>query len=293
MRAIALIGHGSRKPEGNTGVHALALRLPGVVTVGFIELAEPTADAALDAAVATGADEVVALPAVLLAAGHAKNDVPLAVVRARARHPGVLFRAARPMGVHPAMLRALADRFAAVAPSEDAGRTAVLLVGRGSSDPDANADLYKIGRLFAERRGLCAVDVAFVGVTTPTVAEGLHTLLLRQPRAVVVLPYLLFPGEIEDRLRATVAEVAALHRGVRFALAESVGEHPAVVEVLLDRRDEAVTGTGGMSCDACKYRVPLHGFGAEVGGAQALREASVHAELPADTASHILGSDDG
>jgi sirohydrochlorin ferrochelatase/(2Fe-2S) ferredoxin len=285
-RAIALIGHGSRKGGGNDEIHALAARLPGPVTAGFIELASPSAEEALDAAVALGADEVVAVPAVLFAAAHAKNDVPLAVARARARHPGVAFHAARPLGVHPGMVRALADRFAEVAPQEAPDRTAVLIVGRGSSDPDANADLCKLARLFAERRGLCAVEAAWVGVTTPTVEQGFAALIARRPRAIVVLPYLLYPGVLVDRLRAQVAELAALHPRVAVAAAPLVGTHPAVVEVLLERVQEAVAGTGGASCDACKYRVPLDGFTQELGGAQAMRKAAADLTLPLDTPTH-------
>jgi sirohydrochlorin ferrochelatase/(2Fe-2S) ferredoxin len=286
MRALALIGHGSRKGGGNDEIHALAARLPGTVTAGFIELAEPSAEQALDAAVASGADEVVAVPAVLLAAAHAKNDVPLAVARARARHPGVSFFAARPLGVHPGMVRAIADRFVQAAPAEAPDRTAVLLVGRGSSDPDANADLHKLARLFAERRGLLAVEVAYVGVTTPTVEQAFTALLARRPRAIVVLPYLLYPGVLVDRLRAQVSELAALHPRVAVVAADLVGTHPAVVEVLLERVEEAVAGTGGMSCDACKYRVPLDGFTQDLGGTQALRKAAAHLTLPVDTPTH-------
>jgi sirohydrochlorin cobaltochelatase len=286
VRAIALIGHGSRKGAGNDEIFGLAARLPGAVTAGFIELAAPSAEEALDAAVAAGADEVVAVPAVLLAAAHAKNDVPLAVARARARHPGVAFYAARPLGVHPGMVRALADRFAAVTPTEAPERTAVLLVGRGSSDPDANADLHKIARLFAERRGLLAVDVAYVGVTTPSVEQGLAAAVARRPRAIAVLPYLLYPGVLVDRLRAQLAEWAALHPRLSVGVGDPVGTHPAVVEVLLERVEEAVAGTGGMSCDACKYRVPLEGFTQEHGGVQALRKAAAHLSLPLDTPAH-------
>ncbi|MDP2306463.1 MAG: CbiX/SirB N-terminal domain-containing protein [Pseudomonadota bacterium] len=289
MRVLALLGHGSRKSDGNAEIHTLAARLPGSVTVGFIELATPSAEQALDAAVAAGADEVVAIPAVLLAAAHAKNDVPLAIARARLRHPGVRFFAARPLGVHPGMVRALADRFAEArqgAPEEPPERTTVLLVGRGSSDPDANADLHKIARLFAERRGLLDVEVAYVGVTTPNIEDALVALLARRPRALVVLPYLLYPGVLADRLRAQIAEFAVLHPRLSVAMAGPVGTHPAIVDVLLERVEEAVAGTGGMACDACKYRVPLEGFAQDLGGTQALRKAAAHLTLPVDAPTH-------
>ncbi len=286
MRAMTLIGHGSRKMEGNQDLPLLASRLPGLVTCGFIELALPTAAEALDAAVAAGATEVVAVPAVLLAAAHAKNDVPMAVAAARLRYPDVRFFAARPLGVHPGMVRALADRYSEVSAELDPERTAVLLVGRGSSDPDANADLYKLARLFAERRGLMAVDVAYSGVTTPTLEAACTALLARRPRALVVLPYLLYPGVLLDRLRAELATMAALHPRLTLRVADPVGTHPAIVDVLLERAEEAVSGTGGMSCDACKYRVPLEGFAHEVGGAQGLRKSAAHLVIPTDAPAH-------
>lgn len=286
MRALVLIGHGSRKAEGNQDLPALAARLPGVVTHGFIELARPTAAEALDAAVAAGATEVVAAPVVLLAAAHAKNDVPMAVVAARARHPGVRFHTARPLGVHPGLVAALADRFAARADGLDLSRTAVLIVGRGSSDPDANADLHKIGRLFAERRGLLTVEIAYTGVTTPTPEEAFNAMMARRPRAVVVLPYLLYPGVLLDRLSAQLSELSALHPRLDLRVAEPVGTHPEILNVLLERAEEAVNGSGGMACDACKYRVPLEGFAHEVGGAQGLRKSAAHATLPTDAPAH-------
>lgn len=284
--ALVLVGHGSRKGEGNEAVHRLAARLPGRVEVGFIELARPSMDEALDAALASGAERVVAVPAVLLAAAHAKNDLPLAVARARQRHPGRGIHAARPIGVHPAMIAALGERLRDAAPPVEPERTAVLLVGRGSSDPDANADLHKIARLLAERRGLLGVEVAFVGVTSPGVEEGLRRLHLLRPRGIVVLPYLMYPGVLGDRLAGWIEADRRLHPRVALSMADAIGSHPAVEQCILERAREAIDGTGGMSCDACKYRVPLDGFARDLGGAQALRKAAAHSTLPPEAPPH-------
>jgi (2Fe-2S) ferredoxin len=189
--------------------------------------------------------------------------------------------------VHPDLLAALGERFDAAdgdtRSGELAARTAVLLVGRGSSDPDANADLHRIARLFAERRGLLDVAVGYIGVTTPDPEAAFGALLLRRPHAVVVLPYLLYPGVLADRLVAQFAAMAALHPRVTVRVAEPLGTHPAVESVMLARADEAALGEGGPSCDACKYRAPIHGFAADVGGVQALRKARAHLELPASS----------
>src|SRR5206468_1702732 len=83
---------------------------------------------------------VVGVPLVLLGAGHMKLDGPAALDRGRRRHPDVHFDYGRALAIHPLVLDVAAARV-----PRDAD--AVVVVGRGSSDPDANADLFKIGRL--------------------------------------------------------------------------------------------------------------------------------------------------
>ena len=43
--------------------------------------------------------------------------------------------------------------------------TAILLIGRGGSDADANSDFYKITRLLWEKLNVKWVESAFMGVT--------------------------------------------------------------------------------------------------------------------------------
>ncbi|MGC6510410.1 MAG: sirohydrochlorin chelatase, partial [Myxococcota bacterium] len=278
-RALVLVGHGSRRTAGNIKVQNLAKRvalrsnLP--VYTGFIELAPPHASIAIDTAVSEGANEIVVIPAVLLAAGHAKNDVPVIVNQARKRHPNVTFYSSRPLGIHPGMLEVLHDRItnARTALGQCANdKVAVLLLGRGSSDPDANADVYKIGRLLTERQGLLGHSIGFIGVTQPTIESAFKDLAIRRPRQIIVIPYLLHPGVLVERVQSTVAELAKLYRRVAVQTTDPVGTHEMVLDVLLQRSEEAVQGTGGMSCDACKYRAPLPGFEHEMGGVQALRK---------------------
>jgi sirohydrochlorin ferrochelatase len=113
---LLLVGHGSRDPGAATEFAALrdlvAARLPGrQVAGGFLELAEPPIDQALDDLVlAAGAGDVVAVPYVLFGAGHLKDDGPAVLGRARRRHPGVRFRLARDLGIHPAVLDVAEDR---------------------------------------------------------------------------------------------------------------------------------------------------------------------------------------
>src|SRR4051812_7897858 len=153
--SLLLVGHGSRSAAGVAEywrfADVLEQEAPHLdVGCGFIELAEPDLDTAVDKLVAGGATSVAPLPLVLLGAGHMKNDGPAALARARVRHPDVHFAYGRDLGIHPSVLEVAAERIQQVTTEEDGW--AVVVVSRGSSDPDANADLYKVSRLLWDPR---------------------------------------------------------------------------------------------------------------------------------------------
>ena len=151
--AVLLIGHGSRREKSNEQVRELAAglesRLGIPVDAAFLELAEPAIDEAF-AELAAVVSRVTVVHCSLFAASHVKNDVPLAVERARAEHDLEIDNGAH-LGIHPAILDLLDDRAAAVESELGVDRTeddvAVVLCGRGSSDPDANGDVHKLARL--------------------------------------------------------------------------------------------------------------------------------------------------
>src|SRR5438270_7812715 len=143
--ALLLVGHGSRSAVGVAEYWDFAAVVRGLapdlrVGCGFIELAEPDLDHAIDDLVEGGATSVAAVPLVLLGAGHLKDDGPAALARARARHPHVDLRYGRHLGIHPGVLTVAEERARAALGDEPGDAVAVVLVGRGSSDPDANAD---------------------------------------------------------------------------------------------------------------------------------------------------------
>ncbi|MGH9305923.1 MAG: sirohydrochlorin chelatase, partial [Acidimicrobiales bacterium] len=177
--ALLLIGHGTRSEVGVAQYFQLAQAIRDLdpeltVGCGFIELVKPTLDEAIDELVVSGVQAVVGVPLVLLGAGHLKNDGPVALAGGRLRHPEVSFSYARELGLHPHVLDVVDDRIAhavqglalsdGLAASDGGAETVVVLVGRGSSDPDANADLYKAARLLSDSRGLPPVEPAFVSL---------------------------------------------------------------------------------------------------------------------------------
>jgi sirohydrochlorin cobaltochelatase len=204
---------------------------------------------------------MVAVPLMLSAAGHAKGDIPAALARERARHPGITFSYGRPLGPHPALIDLLAARVDACglyAP-------AVLLVGRGSTDPDANADVVKTARLLWEGRDYPFAETAFVSLARPSVPEGLERCRLLGARRIVVARYFLFPGVLPDRVADQAARYAAAHPELDVTCTEVLGDCDEIAALVYERYREALTGDIRMNCDMCVYRIAMPGFEHRVG----------------------------
>jgi sirohydrochlorin cobaltochelatase len=144
----------------------------------------------------------------------------------------------------------------------------VLVVGRGASDPDANADLHKLARLLWEGRDWPLVEAAFVGITSPRVPEGLERLRRLGARRIVVLPWFLFTGVLERRIHSQAAAFAAAHPGVEVTVAGYLGPVAEVAALALQRYHQALAGAARMTCDLCVHRAPMPGFEHQVGSVQ-------------------------
>jgi sirohydrochlorin cobaltochelatase len=268
--ALLVVGHGSRDPRGAGEFHELVAlvrkRAPNLaVEGGFIELSRPPISECVERLVEGGFHRVAAVPLMLLAAGHAKDDIPATLVREKVRHPEVTFEYGRALGIRPELLELMDERISAAVPEVEKEETAVLVVGRGSSDPDANSDLAKVSRLFYEGRPYPAVEPAYVSMTRPSVAEGLERLRKLGARRVVVFAYFLFTGVLEERIREQAGGFADANPGVEVRYAGYLGPHGRVADLVLERYGEALGGDIRMNCDVCVHRVALPGFEAQVG----------------------------
>jgi sirohydrochlorin ferrochelatase/(2Fe-2S) ferredoxin len=293
MNATLLVAHGSRDPialrEIGTFADAYRARHPGAAELAFIELARPSLAEGL-AALAQRASTVAVAPLFLFTARHVKNDLPLALEAARRASPGVRFVSAQAFGVHPqlvdlAFTRAVASGLV----EEDArARTAVILLGRGSSDPDANADFCKLTRLFSEGRGFAHVQPAFIGVTRPTLEDALEMAARARPERILVVPYLLFSGILLTKIRDKVQQFGARYPWIRLATAPHLadGALDAILDHVDRRVDEAIQGSAPLPCDTCQYRVPLAGLQENVGGLKALLWSVRHAVTHTQAAPH-------
>lgn len=289
-----IIGHGSRHTAAVAEFQSLCDdvqgRLPALPIAGsFLELAEPSIPAALDKLVAEGARTIAIAPALLFGADHMKTDIPSILRQWQAGQPEVVLQLGRPLGLSPAMVRAAADRIGHALGADEASaraETLLLLIGRGSSDPDANADGAKLLRLLWEGLGLGWAMIAYTDVTFPHVVPALEHAARLGYRRIVVLPYLLFTGVLMTRIAGWVETAQADHPETDYRLASYLGDHSGVTETVVQRLVEAGRGDSAMNCQLCQYRVPILGFDRNVGAPQ--REDGTKPGHP--FADHPLGA---
>jgi sirohydrochlorin ferrochelatase len=294
--ALLIAAHGSRDESGVEEFWELAdawqrLRPDRLQAAGFLEFARPTIGEAIDDLVARGATTVAVVPAMLTAAGHVKNDVPSEIHESRARHPGVAFHMARALDIHPALLDLCHVRYREALgglPDVPGERTLLLLVGRGTSDPDANANVARVSRFLWESYGVGWAGVAFSGVTSPGVDQALGVCRRMGFARIVVQPYFLFDGVLLKRIRETAARHASAEPGAEIVTVPHLRLHALLLQALEDRAHEAVHGAPHMNCDLCKYRVRLVGREADLGEPQAGHHHLVRASRDeADGHDHV------
>ncbi|HEY7750270.1 MAG TPA: sirohydrochlorin chelatase [Aestuariivirgaceae bacterium] len=271
---VMLCGHGSRDENAVAEFAVLAGHLQRrmadrPVEFGYLEFARPIIKEGLDRLRAAGVTRALAVPGMLFAAGHAKNDIPAVLNTYAANHPGFRIDYGRDLGIDSKMLRAAADRIAeAISNAKgSAGKheTLLVVVGRGASDPDANSNVAKVTRLLWEGFGLGWAETAYSGVTFPLIAPTLEHAARLNYRRIIVFPYFLFTGILVDRIYDAVDSAAMRYPGIEFVKAQYLNDHDLVVETFAERIEQVLTGDTNMNCAVCKYRNQLLGFETEVG----------------------------
>ena len=270
-----MCGHGSRDPkalkEFEDLVEKLKIRMPKIpFEYGFLEFNRPIIRKALDNLRAKGVERVIALPAMLFAAGHTKNDIP-AVLNNYAAETGLFIQYGRELGLNSLMIGAAGARLKEtleINPNFPSSKTLLVVAGRGSSDPDANSNVCKITRMLVEGFGFGWGETVFSGVTFPLIEPGLRHSLKLGFKRIILLPYFLFSGVLVNRVREHSMRVARENPDFEVLHAGYLSDHDLVVDTFIERIHEVLEGENFMNCSLCKYRSNLLGFEGEVGQAQ-------------------------
>lgn len=256
---IMICGHGSRSKAAEEEFGLLAkgirARFPDLpVEHGFLEYSAPNIHMGLNKLVDAGVTEIVAVPGMLFAATHAKNDIPSVLTTFQEKTPGISVKYGRELGLHPQMIAAFEARVLDalgkdhVHPGE-LYDTMLVVVGRGTSDTLANAEAARLTRIVSENLGFGWSETVYSGVTYPSVGRGLEMALKLGFKKIVVAPYFLFTGKLINRIYGYVDRVAETAPDVQFMKAMYLRDQDHVIDTFIERIEEARLGSLSDSVD--------------------------------------------
>jgi sirohydrochlorin ferrochelatase len=115
-------------------------------------------------------------------------------------------------------------------------KRALLLIAHGSRRPEANADLDFIADGVRARGGFDLVKTAYLELTEPSIAEAGAACVEAGATEVVMMPYFLSPGmHVSEDLEHARSEFAIQFPDVVFRLAEPLGRHPLLIDIVRER----------------------------------------------------------
>lgn len=249
---IMICGHGSRakaaEEEFSLLAKGLRARFPETpVEYGFLEYSAPNIHMSLDTLRDAGVRHILAVPGMLFAATHARNDIPSVLTTYQEKNPGLTISYGRELGLHPQMIAAFEARILEALGVDhvhdgDLYDTMLVVVGRGTSDTLANAEAARLTRIVTENLGFGWSETVYSGVTFPSVGQGLEIAMKLGYKRVVVAPYFLFTGRLIDRIYNYVDHVAAGHPDVTFLKAGYLRDQDHVIDTFIARIAEAEAG---------------------------------------------------
>ncbi len=239
--AILLITHGSRESSANRRFHYLARRYAQyhptwIIRSAFLENGKPSIFEGLEN-LSFRANEIDILPLFLFSANHLKRDIPEILDQFRSRHPKVILCLAKELGPDPVLTQIALQR---IKPQlKHPGSSLVLILGRGTRDPEALEDFQKQIENFSKLRRFKKVLPCFFEAAQPSLKKSLEEACRYDPKRIVVLPYLLFNGSWRGEVKRKLDNFRYQHPAVDIWLAPPLGFHPSLMK-LLDERWQAI-----------------------------------------------------
>ncbi|HEY6244640.1 MAG TPA: uroporphyrinogen-III C-methyltransferase [Pyrinomonadaceae bacterium] len=115
LRAILVVGHGSRRQEANDDVREVARKIAEqggfeLVEPAFLEIEQPDVAAGFKKLIERGACIVTVHPYFLSPGRHTRGDLPRQVGDVAAGFPGVRYEITEPLAAHPLVIEASIER---------------------------------------------------------------------------------------------------------------------------------------------------------------------------------------
>lgn len=273
---ILLCGHGTRKSAGVEEFKKLVELLKDrysdtyEVDYGFLEFNHPLFEASVERLYNKGIRKIYALPVILFAGAHAKNDIPYELNTIQSHYNDLFITMGSPIGVNSFVLDLAKKRIEETERTLsvlERRETCLVVVGRGTTDPDANSDVTKLMSMLWEGMGFGFATTAFSGTAYPSVEQSLDLVEKLGFKRTIVIPFFFFTGILLDRIYASL-EQKNDSSDQEFVYTAPFGTDELMLKAFDSRLEQAINGDGNMNCQLCKYRKQIIGFEEEVGAEQ-------------------------
>jgi sirohydrochlorin ferrochelatase len=116
-------------------------------------------------------------------------------------------------------------------------KKALLIVDRGSREPDVRQELKETCLMVKQRTSYDYVDYSFLEVLPPFIAEGIDRCITAGAGYVTVMPYFLYPGM---KLKESVKQSAKIgkDKNLKLVVTKPLSYHPMMVDLIFDRVKE-------------------------------------------------------
>ncbi len=261
QRPLLLVGHGTTDNDGRQSLLDFAqiyqdLDQSRPVIPCFLELTEPNILSGIERCINAGYTELSVLPLLLFAARHNKFDITNELDKAKIKYPQLKLHYGRHFGITSEIITLWRDRLTHLKNlTANNSDTVLLFVGRGSSDPDANSDVYKLARIVWEGSGYSTFEVCFIGITHPRLEEGFRRATFYQPKQVIVLPHFLFTGKLVKKIFDITNQQQEKYPDIQFNCLSEMGLDSQLFTILRHREIETQLGQVNMNCELCKFRI--------------------------------------
>ncbi len=241
MTALVIAAHGTRLPAGQQHCRELIERvrrlLPDVrVLDSYVELDEPTiADAVTDALENDPDRFAVVVPLMLRVGSHFQDDIPEGYAEGVDAVAGSRVAYTPPLSPDDRLTDVIQERIAAAAGDWKPKEVSVVYLGRGCSMTEPNAEHARSSRELFERGGYRDVTNAFIQVSHPNLSEGLQQAYDKGGRKIVISPFFLFHGLLENWTREQANAWAAEHPDAEVRVADVIGDCDELAQVVVDR----------------------------------------------------------
>ena len=241
LQAVLYVSHGTRLVAGQREARSFITSIQSEVdiplqAISYLELNSPSIEEATIDLVKKGASAISVVPVLLLSAKHYNKDIPQVIHKLQKLYPHVHFTYGKPLNVQNRIVKILEERI--LEQRSVLQRDAkVLLVGRGSFEPQIKSDIETIAFRLAERIGMKRVDTCYLAACEPTFEQALVQAVESECSQIIIVPYLWFNGLLIQYMEKKALEYT--RKDKEIVLCDQLGHHPVMKLALIDRVKES------------------------------------------------------